>query len=122
MREPGAKTMTYLNITGLSHKSNANVHPLILASVLLPTSGARMHTVVEPAKTVAQIFVAPGSGLSKRLRRLAETYDHVHAVVRAESYLDRPVPSSHDFHSQTLGVGFPQFPSSRNLVRTVSRL
>jgi hypothetical protein len=75
----------------------------IFGALVFPHTGCRMATLAGPAKTSAQVFVAPGDGLSRRLRKSAERQHHrVSVVVRGEIYFGRPAPSVADFDEPTV--------------------
>jgi hypothetical protein len=75
----------------------------IFGALVFPHTGCRMTTMAGPARTTAQVFVAPGAGLCRQLRRSAERhYQHVSVVVRGEVYYGRPAPSVADFDERTL--------------------
>jgi hypothetical protein len=75
----------------------------IFGALVFPHTGCLMTTLAGPAKTSAQVFVAPGDGLCRQLRRSAERHhQHVSVVVRGEVYYGRPAPSVADFHESTL--------------------
>jgi hypothetical protein len=65
----------------------------------IPQSGARLYSLAGNAKTVASVLLAPGNGLNKQSRRLAEAHEFVGCTVCAD--LGRPI-SPEDFHKTTL--------------------
>ena len=68
----------------------------------IPQSGAEFYTLAGEAKTVAQIFLAPGGGLSRYHRQLAEAHPFVSCNLRGDSDVRWPAPSPEDFHQATL--------------------
>jgi hypothetical protein len=93
------QTMTTLAYFDLARESDKE----IFGALVFPHTGSRMATLVGPAKTSAQVLIAPGSGLNRQLRKGAERHhDHVSAIVRGEIYYGRPAPSVADFHEPTL--------------------
>jgi hypothetical protein len=70
-----------------------------LAGRLIPESGASFTTIAGEATAVAQVFLAPGDGLSRRHRRLAQAHPLVSCNIRAD--WSRP-PSPDAFHQDTL--------------------
>jgi hypothetical protein len=99
--------MTRQNIAGFTGKDHpVDVTDQILGALLFPTEGAKMATLLakDAVKTVAQIWLAPGDGLPKHLRRAAiKAHDVVHVMVRGEVYrFGQSAPSPGDFHPSTL--------------------
>jgi hypothetical protein len=89
-------TLAYLDLGRESDKE-------IFGALVFPHTGCRMTTTVGVAKTCAQVFVAPGKGLSRRLRKGAEHHHHyVSVLVRGEVYYGRPAPSVAEFDESTL--------------------
>jgi hypothetical protein len=89
-------TLAYFDLARESDKE-------IFGALVFPHTGSRMATLIGPAKTVAQVLIAPGDGLNRHLRKGAERHhDHVLATVRGEIYYGRPAPSVADFHEPTL--------------------
>ena len=91
--------------SGLQSESHVEVNDEILGALLFPTEGAKMATLLaeDAVKTVAQVYLAPGGGLQKHLRKIAVgAHDHVHVAVRGDVYYGRPAPSPGDFHASTL--------------------
>jgi hypothetical protein len=89
----------------LKNKCPVDVADEILGALLFPTSGAKMATLLakDAVKTVAQVWLAPGGGLPKHLRRAAvKAHDVVSVTVRGEVYYGRPAPSPNEFHASTL--------------------
>lgn len=68
----------------------------------IPQSGAEFYTLAGEAKTVAQVFLAPGGGLSLYHRQLAESHPFVSCSLRGDAEAGRPAPSPEDFHQATL--------------------
>lgn len=68
----------------------------------IPQSGAEFYTLAGEAKTVAQIFLAPGAGLSRYHRELAEAHPFVSCSLRGDPEGARPAPSPEEFHQATL--------------------
>ena len=74
---------------------------------LVPHTGARLHTIVGPAQTLAKVFLAPGAGLSRIQRRYAEAHPLVTCCVRGDpgtQFLPAPHPT--DFNAATLRWAF----------------
>jgi hypothetical protein len=99
--------MTRQSIAGFTGKDHpVDVTDQILGALLFPTEGAKMTTLLakDAVKTVAQIWLAPGGGLPKHLRRLAIVgHDVVQVMVRGEVYrYGQVAPSPYDFHPSTL--------------------
>jgi len=89
-------TLAYFDLARESDKEN-------FGALVPPHIGTRMATIRGSAKTNAQIFIAPGGGLSRRLRKCAERHhQHVSVQVRGEIYYGRPAPSVRDFDESTL--------------------
>jgi hypothetical protein len=57
---------------------------VVNALVPPPQSGAQFRTIVGEAKTLAVVFLAPGGGLSRYHRRLAEAHPLVQCSVRGD--------------------------------------
>jgi hypothetical protein len=69
-----------------------------LSGLDIPQSGARLCSLAGNAKTVAAIVLAPGGGLNKQSRRLAEAREFIGCTV---ADLGRPIlPEA--FHKTTL--------------------
>jgi hypothetical protein len=90
--------------SGLQSEGRVDLTDEILGALLFPTSGAKMATLLakDAVKTVAQIWLAPGGGLPKQLRKLAIEHDVVRVSVRGEVYYGRPTPFPYEFHQSTL--------------------
>jgi hypothetical protein len=89
-----------LSLTQLAHDGTFDaVH--VAYALLVPASGASLNTIVGEAKTIAQVLLAPGAGLSKRHRdfALAPPHDLVSAAVRGDW---ERAPSPGAFHQATL--------------------
>jgi hypothetical protein len=66
-----------------------------------PHAGSLMMTLA--GTTVAQVLIAPGTGLCRRMRRIAERHrSHVTVIVRGKIYYGPPAPHVADFHVSTL--------------------
>jgi hypothetical protein len=74
----------------------------LMASLLVPEPGARMATVAGASKIMAQIFVAPGGGPNRRLRRGALLHEFVFVTFRGDLYWTRPAPACGEFDAATL--------------------
>ena len=70
--------------------------------IAIPQTGAAIYTMAGPAKTLAAILIAPGAGLSRRHRRLAEAHPLVSCSIRGDSETGRSAPAPDDFHQITL--------------------
>jgi hypothetical protein len=79
-------------------QGHAIVDPNPPAALFYPSSGALLHRITGAAKTVAQIFVAPGGGLNRKRRRQAEAHDVVNVTFRGVW----PAPSCHEFDASTI--------------------
>ncbi len=92
--------------TAANGQSQVDVTDQILGDLLFPTTGTKMATLLakDAVKTVAQIWLAPGDGLPKHLRRAAvKAHDVVQVMVRGEVYrFGQAAPSPCDFHPSTL--------------------
>jgi hypothetical protein len=61
----------------------------------IPQCGAELYTLAGEAKPVAAVLLAPGGGLTKRHRRLAEAHDVVSCSIRADLE-NSPSPDAFD--------------------------
>src|SRR5262249_28057175 len=68
----------------------------------IPQWGAEFYTLAGAANIVAKVFLAPGGGLSKRHRRLAEAHPIVSCTIRADVEPWRAAPSPDEFDRVTL--------------------
>jgi hypothetical protein len=73
-----------------------------LYPLLVPESGASFSTISGEARTIAQVFLAPGDGLSRRHRNLALAHPLVSFHVRGDW---QRAPSPAAFHPITLRWG-----------------
>jgi hypothetical protein len=94
----GDKKMPGAAYGAVTRQLRCNEHYLS-ALVEIPQSGSAFYTLAGTAKNVATIFLAPGEGLSKKWRRIAEEHEHVICSIRAD--LGRSV-SPDKFHRPTL--------------------
>ncbi len=86
-------------------ETRESVSPLALATeLILPAAGARVVSFVGDRKTVGQVFLAPGSGLSEHdCEQVIAAHAVVNCSIRAEAphpWQEPPQPV--DFHSGTL--------------------
>lgn len=70
--------------------------------VEIPQSGARLYTISGAAHTLAKVFLAPGSGLSKDQRRLVGAHPLALCTVRGDPGTGVSAPRPGDFHRVTL--------------------
>lgn len=68
----------------------------------IPQFGASFQIIIGPAKTVGQIFLAPGDGVPMHIRDAAKALPLVNCTVRGEADWGRPAPSPDAFHPLTL--------------------
>jgi hypothetical protein len=73
-----------------------------MSMALIPHWGAEFYTICGEAKTLAKVLLAPGDGLSRHHRRLAEAHPLVKCSVRADWEAWRPAPPPDAFHRVTL--------------------
>jgi hypothetical protein len=83
----------------LPEDGELDVTDLMLRLYPPPLWGAHFSTIAGPAKTVAQVLLAPGPGLDKHMRTLASAHPVVNCVIRAEL---TPTPGPADFHGATI--------------------
>ena len=69
------------------------------AAGLIPESGASFATLSGEARTIGQVFLAPGGGLSKCQRQLAQHHSCCTVAIRADR---TPAPAPAAFHRATL--------------------
>jgi hypothetical protein len=119
--------MTKQSIAGFTGKDHpVDVTDQILGALLFPTEGAKMATLLakDAVKTVAQIWLAPGGGLPKHLRRLAiGGHDVVQVMVRGEVYrYGQVAPSPYDFHPSTSRWALKHFAADCGVERALPRV
>ena len=88
----------------LTHSIDSNYTPspfalTAAAAGLIPESGASFTTMSGGARTVGQVFLAPGGGLSKCQRQLAQQHSYCTVSTRADRH---PAPAPAKFHRATL--------------------
>lgn len=97
----GQVVMIYQNL----HNSVPHGTPNVLHAayaLLIPQSGAFFATIAGGAKTIAQVFLAPGGGLSGKHRKFALSHPYISFNVRGDW---QRAPSPEDFSSTTLRWG-----------------
>ena len=90
--------MTIRSLHNSASSSTFNARHALYAA-LLPESGAFFATIAGEAKTIAQVLLAPGDGLSSYHRDLALEHSLVSFSVRGD-WERAPAPA--DFHRATL--------------------
>jgi hypothetical protein len=98
------QTIAQPELSGQEHSSYSNNGSALPAwfAPLIPYRGASLCTIAGSAKTLARVFLAPGSGLSKRHRDLADAHPIVCAAIRGDSYSNKAAPSPRVFHQPTV--------------------
>lgn len=67
-----------------------------------PQSGAQFRTICGQTKALAQVLLAPGSGLSRAHRQMAEAHPLVRCLVRGDPEGDGLAALPEHFHKSTL--------------------
>jgi hypothetical protein len=98
------KVLQVLNIH--DHSPQHNVAWKILPALLVPETGTALHTLIAPAgvKTLANVDMRTGDGLTRHARRLAVSgHDICQVFVHADiCEPDGELPGPADFHAPTL--------------------
>ena len=72
-------------------------------ALLIPQSGAFFATIAGEAKTLAQVFLAPGGGLSSKQRKFASSHPSVSFNVRGD-WERAPLPENFDRATLRWGI------------------
>src|SRR5262245_32150983 len=93
--------------SGPLHLGKGSISEFLCSAGILkiPLWGSEFYTIAGPADIIGQVLLAPGRGLTKQHRRLAEAHPIISCSIRADAEPWRAAPSADEFHPITLRWG-----------------